>query len=155
MATLVTSGKAALAAALKSRDIHFAWGRGETWWNADIDITAAFAGTPQAIALQHAPVAEIAVSPPAGGDPYVENDDYVWNGASGRITRVITGAIPSGATVRITGKYGRPDPGSSLTALIDEVGRRVASTVVTVVPDPDGLLSTSDGNRWSASASRT
>ncbi|NEW96911.1 hypothetical protein [Rhodopseudomonas sp. BR0G17] len=155
MATMVTSGKAALAVALKSRDIHFAWGRGETWWNADIDITAAFAGTPQAIVLPHAPVAEVVVSPAAGGEPFVENDDFVWDAASGRITRVITGAIPSGATVKIAGKYGRPDPASSLTALIDEVGRRVASTVITVVPDPDGPLSTSDGNYWTASATPT
>ncbi|UYO50336.1 hypothetical protein KQX64_07110 [Rhodopseudomonas palustris] len=151
MAILVTSGRAALAAALKARAIHFAWGRGEPWWNTTGEVTAPFAGSPQSITLPHAPVAGVEVASSDGSIVYASPADYTWDALSGRITRVITGSIPAGATVKVTATYGRPDPGSGATALLDEVGRRVANSVEHVVPDENGLLQTADGNRWTIS----
>ena len=122
MARLVTSGRAALAAALKTRPIHFAWGRGEAWWNTRAELTATFAGAPQQIALPHAPVAAVVVSPAADpAAPYQTPEDYIWDAKTGVITRVIGGAIASGAAVKITVDYGRPVPPVDGTALLAEV----------------------------------
>lgn len=150
MAILVTSGRAALAASLKARAIHFAWGRGESWWNSTAQVVASFAGSPQTITLPHAPVAAVVVTSP-DGVVYESPADYTWDTASGRITRVITGDISAGAEVKVAVTYGRPDPGSAVVALIDELGRRVANTVEHVVPDAAGALQTADGNRWTIS----
>jgi hypothetical protein len=151
MAILVNSGRAAMAAALKLRSFHFAWGRGETWWNSSGESTRVFAGSPQVIALAHAPVVALTLKSADGTVIYDETADYIWNSATGVITRVPSGAIPAGGTVKVEYAYGRPDVPSAATALVDEVGRRVANSVQHVVPDPAGLLETADGNKWTVS----
>lgn len=156
MARLVTSGRAALAAALKTRPIHFAWGRGEAWWNTRAELIATFAGAPQQIALPHAPVAAVVVSPAADpAAPYQTPEDYIWDAKTGVITRVIGGAIASGAAVKITVDYGRPVPPVDGTALLAEVGRRQAKSIEFVTLDPAGEIMTPDKLRWSISPTPT
>lgn len=151
MAILVTSGRAALAAALAARTIHFAWGRGEAWWNTTAEMIATFAGAPQVVALPHAPVAALVVKSQDGVVVYATPADYTWDAATGLVTRVPTGTIPAGATVKVEVGYGRPDPSSAAITLLDEAGRRIANSVQHVVPDVAGVLQTADGNKWTVS----
>lgn len=155
MARLVTSGRAALAAALKTRPIHFAWGRGEPWWNTRAELTAQFAGAPQQIALPHAPVAAVMVTSVDGTVIHQTPNDYVWDGKTGSITRVIGGGIASGAEVKVSVDYGRPLPPAEGTALLAEVGRRQAKTLEFVTLDPAGEIMTPDKLRWSISTTPT
>jgi hypothetical protein len=155
MSLLVNSGRVAIAAALKERTFHVAWGAGPSWWDAVQIITATFAGAPQQIALPHAPVTSVTVKSEDGETTYASPADYTWNMASGVITRNITGDIPSLATVEITAQYGRPAASSDMSALTEEVGRRRANTVAFVTPDDEGEIVLADGSRWSISEEPT
>ncbi|MBK5961127.1 hypothetical protein CCR97_23395 [Rhodoplanes elegans] len=155
MAMLVNRGRAGLAAALKDRAIHIAWGRGMAWWGSTAIVQRTFGGTPQRITLDHAPITSVVVRDQAGSQVYAAGDDYTYDLQSGIVSRVNSGQIPAGATVQVEAVYGTPSVTADDTALVDEVGRRVASSVEFVVPDPDGSIVTPGGQRWTASTEAT
>ncbi|WP_315743099.1 hypothetical protein [Bradyrhizobium sp. SZCCHNR1075] len=151
MALLVNSGRAGLAAALKARPMFFAWGRGASWWGQTEVKNRTFAGAPEKFTLDHAPVASLTLNSPDSAQTYQTPADYLFDPNSGVVTRVNGGAIPPGATVQAQAVYGTTPLGASDAALVDEVGRRIASSVEFVVPDPNGNLYTPGGERWSVS----
>lgn len=144
MALLVTSGRIALAAALKERPIHVAWGRGAAWWGQTDVVVKTFSGSPSRIQLDHAPIESVIVRDAVGVQAFTAPTDYTYDLNTGSITRVAGGGIPSGATVQVQVKYGAPNVTSEETNLVDEVGRRLASAATFVVRDPQGSLPTSE-----------
>lgn len=155
MAVLTNSGRAGLAAALKSRPMFVAWGTGASWWGATSVENKSFAGTPQKITLDHAPVSSLIVSDPSGTPVYAKPADYDYDPVTGVITAVNGGAIPADEAVRATAVYGTPALSASETALVAEVGRREAASVEFVVPDESGVISTPGGERWTISVTPT
>jgi hypothetical protein len=149
MALLVTSGRAGLASALKARTMYFAWGRGASWWGQTDVKNKTFAGSPERFSLDHAPVASLTVSDPNSSQVYEAQTDYVFDSNTGVVTRVNGGGIAPGATVQSQAVYGTTALASGDTALVDEVGRRIASSVDFVIPDANGNLYTPGGQRWS------
>jgi len=155
MALLVNSGRAGLAAALKARPMAYAWGRGASWWGQTEVETKIFAGAPERITLDHAPIASLIVKDVGSAQTYVDGKDFTFDSNTGIITRVNGGAIHPGATVETQAVFGTPQMGSSEVALVDEVGRRSAASVEFVVPDPDGAIYTPGGSRWTISIEAT
>jgi hypothetical protein len=156
MALLVNSGRTILAAALKVRPFHIAWGRGAPWWGATAVENKAFAGSPyQSITLDHTPVANVEVRSADGAILYAASTDYVYDLTAGTITRNSLGAIPSLAAVQILVTYGTTPLSSNDTKLVDEIGRRQAATVAYVKPDAAGSIATPGGGLWSLSETPT
>ncbi|WP_316201626.1 MULTISPECIES: hypothetical protein [unclassified Bradyrhizobium] len=155
MALLVNSGRAGLAAALKARPMFFAWGRGASWWGQTDVKNKTFASSPERFTLDHAPVASLTLNNLSNAQTYATPADYIFDPNTGIVTRVNGGAIPSGATVQAQAVYGTTSLGSGDTVLVSEIGRRIASTVEFVVPDPNGNLYTPGGERWSVSTGAT
>lgn len=155
MALLVNSGRAGLAAALKARPMFFAWGHGASWWGATEVKNKTFAGSPERFVLDHAPVASLVVNNPGNAQTYQSPADYLFDPNTGAVTRVNGGAIPPGATVQTQAVYGTPPLSAGDLALTGEVGRRAASAVEFVTPDPNGNLYTPGGERWSVSTVAT
>ncbi|WP_047308845.1 hypothetical protein [Rhodopseudomonas palustris] len=155
MALLVNSGRAGLAAALKMRTMHFAWGRGNDWWGATEVKAATFSGAPEQIALDHAPIKSVSVKDPDSAQTYEASIDYAVDFNTGVITRINGGSIAPGATVQLQVVYGTTPLAADANALVDEVGRRVAATVEFVNPDPEGNINTPGGQRWTISTEAT
>jgi len=155
MALLVNSGRAGLAAALKARAMYFAWGRGAAWWGQTDVKNKTFSGSPERFTLDHAPVESLSLVDPNSSQVYETPADYVFDPNSGIVSRVNGGGIAPGATVQAQAVYGTTALGSGETALVNEVGRRVATSVEFVVPDPSGNIYTPGGERWTVSAVAT
>lgn len=155
MALLVNSGRAGMAGALKARPMFFAWGRGASWWGATDVQNKTFGGSPERITLDHAPVASLSVRNGSSAQVYATPADYTFDPNTGIITRVNGGAIVSGQTVQTQAVYGTTALGAGETALVSEVGRRQASSVEFVNPDPAGNINTPGGDRWSVSVTPT
>ncbi len=74
----------------------------------------------ETLTLDHPQVASVVVESDGGGITYVSGADYTVNAADGIITRLSTGAIASGATVKVD--YSWLDPSTVLAAdIIGEV----------------------------------
>jgi hypothetical protein len=155
MALLVNSGRAGMASALKARAMYFAWGRGAAWWGQTDVKNKTFAGSPERFTLDHSPVELLTVSDPNSSQVYQAPTDYVFDPNSGVVTRVNGGGIAPGSTVQAQAVYGTTALGSAETTLVSEVGRRVASSVEFVVPDPNGNIYTPGGERWTVSITPT
>lgn len=155
MALLVNSGREGLAAALKSRMMFFAWGRGDSWWGQTEIKNATFSGSPERFTVDHTPISTLALKDTGNALTYETPRDYTFNANTGAVTRVNGGQIAPGATVQAQVQYGTPALGSGETALVSEVGRRIASSVEFVVPDDNGNISTPGGARWTISTTAT
>jgi hypothetical protein len=151
MALLVNSGRFGLADALKSRTMFFAWGTGDSWWGATDVSNKTFSGSPERFALDHAPVQSLVVKSAGSAQTFATPADYTFDSNSGVVTRVNGGAIAPGETVQAQAVFGTPQITADATALVNEVGRRVASSVEFVKPDENGNLYTPGGQRWSVS----
>lgn len=155
MALLVNSGREGLAAALKARTMFFAWGRGDAWWGQTEIKNATFAGSPERFTLDHTPISALTLKDTGNALTYETPRDFTFNANTGTVTRVNGGQIAPGATVQAQVQYGTPALGSGETALVNEVGRRIASSVEFVVPDDNGNISTPGGQRWTISTTAT
>ena len=137
MAILTTSGRAALAAAIKQQPLHLALGEGETSWDTPKEISGAFDAENK---LQTGSTHISGVVVKSGAATYSIGDDYTVNAATGTLNRVITGTIPEGGEVSVSFMAGRPPEDTGRTALLREVGRRVVDEVHFVSPDPAGEI---------------
>ncbi|MGX9427981.1 hypothetical protein [Bradyrhizobium sp. LeoA1S1] len=155
MALLVNSGRSGMAAALKARQMHFAWGRGASWWGQTDVVNKTFAGSPERITLDHAPVQSLTLRNGNNAQVYEAPADYTYDSNTGIVTRVNGGAIAPGSTVQAQVVYGTTPLASSEVWLVDEVGRRIASSVEFVLPDPNGNINTPGGDRWTVSPTPT
>lgn len=169
MAILPTDGRIALAKHLADAPMHFAWGTGESWWNAQqrSQITLDAAGRAD---LPYPPEPAEAVKQPdgsviqvekqkivtniLGGEPYQPGRDYTISGM-GAVIRTPTGDMPTDATLIVEYTAGRRSMTGGEHSLISEVGRRPANTVVFVLPDEAGDLETPGGQRWRVSSEPT
>lgn len=155
MALLVNSGREGLSAALKSRTMYFAWGRGDSWWGQTEVKNVTFAGSPERVTLEHTPIATLTLKDANNALTYETPRDFTFNANTGAVTRVNGGQIAPGASVQAQVQYGTPALGSGETALVNEVGRRIASSIEFVVPDDNGNISTPGGQRWTISTTAT
>ncbi|WP_245309308.1 hypothetical protein [Bradyrhizobium retamae] len=144
-----------MAGALRARPMFFAWGRGASWWGATDVVNKTFAGSPERITLDHAPVASLTLRNGESAQVYQSPADYTYDNNTGVVTRVNGGAISAGSTVQAQVVYGTTPLSASDTGLVSEVGRRQAASVEFVNPDPNGTISTPGGNRWTVSVTPT
>lgn len=155
MALLVNSGRNGLAAALKSRTMFFAWGRGDSWWGQTDVKNMTFAGAPERFTLDHTPISTLSLKSTDNALTFETPRDFTFNANTGAVTRVNGGQIAPGATVQAQVVYGTPQLSSEESALVNEVGRRIASSVEFVVPDDNGNINTPGGQRWTISTTPT
>jgi hypothetical protein len=153
MAVLTATGRAAVAAAVKERAIHLAWGRGNPVWETNKSVTAAF-GAGNTLQLGWPHVSQVVMKSEDEATTYAAGTDYTVDSTGGMVTRLPAGAIPALATVRVAFKVGTPPETLQAAGLIDEIGRRVVTTKAFVTPDPDGDITVPNG-RFAASETAT
>lgn len=139
MAILTTSGRAALAAAIKEQTLHLALGEGDPLWDTTKEVSAVF-NNADPINLGHQHLADIRVTSPDGQTVYVLDADYSANAREGVIRRLPASAIPQGGSVKVSFKISHPPESIGQTALLREVGRRVVDEVHFVAADPEGEI---------------
>ena len=132
MAILTTSGRAALAAAIKAQTLHLALGEGDPLWDTTKAISTPFdeAGV---IALGFTHLADIRVTSLDDQTEYLLDGDYSANAREGVIRRLPASTIPEGGDVTVHFKIEHPPESIGQTALLREVGRRVVDEVLLLV----------------------
>jgi len=139
MAILTTSGRAALAAAIKQQTLHLALGAGDPLWDTQKSITAAFAAD-GVIDLGFAHLADIRVTSLDGNTVYERDGDYSANAREGILTRLPASTLPIDAEVTVSFKIEHPPEAIAQVALLAEVGRRSVDEVHFVASDPEGEI---------------
>lgn len=134
MATLTSSGRTALAIAIKDRDIHLAWGNGETWWDSNQAEVLAFNASDE-LTLQYGNVSSVVVTTTDAATTYTAGQDYSIDASTGVVTRLTGGAIASQQTVNIEYFVTRPVESATASSLANEVGRRTATQVEFCTPN--------------------
>ncbi len=137
MAILTTSGRAALAAAIKQQTLHLALGAGDPLWDTQKSITAAF-DADGLIDLGFAHLADIRVTSLDGNTVYERDGDYSANAREGILTRLPASTLPSDAEVTVSFKIEHPPEAIAQTGMLAEVGRRIVDEVHFVASDPEG-----------------
>ncbi len=139
MAILTTSGRAALAAAIKAQTLHLALGEGDPLWDTTKAISTPFdeAGV---IELGFSHLADIRVTSLDEQTEYLLDGDYSANAREGVIRRLPASRIPEQGDVTVHFKIAHPPESISQTALLREVGRRVVDEVHFVTADPEGEI---------------
>jgi len=139
MAILTTSGRAALAAAIKQQTLHLALGEGDPLWDTTKAISTPFdeAGV---IELGFTHLADIRVTSLDDQTEYLLDVDYSANARDGVISRLPDSTIPEQGEVTVHFKISHPPEPIDQTALLREVGRRVVDEVHFVSADPDGEI---------------
>lgn len=147
MAILTTSGRAALAAAIKAQTLHLALGEGDPLWDTTKAISTPFdeAGV---IELGFAHLADIRVTSLDDQTEYLLDGDYSANAREGVIRRLPASTIPEGGDVTVHFKIAHPPESIGQTALLREVGRRVVDEVHFVTADPEGEIVVPTGRYW-------
>ena len=139
MAILTTSGRAALAAAIKQQTLHLAIGEGDPVWDTTRAVSTAF-DADDLIALGFTHIDEVIVTSLDEGTTYTRDVDYSVDAREGLIRRLSGSAIPEQGEVTVRFKVGRPPEPIDQTALLREVGRRVVDEVHFVAADAQGEI---------------
>lgn len=153
MAILTTSGRAALAAAIKQQTMHLALGEGDDLWNTTKDISLAFDAS-GVIDTGHLHISAVEVKSTVGNTLYLPGTDYSVNAREGTLRRLPNGAISGEASVRLKFKIDVPPETISQAALLGEVGRRVVDEVHFVAAHAEGEIVVPTG-RYRISATPT
>ncbi|MEA1052364.1 hypothetical protein U5801_21515 [Lamprobacter modestohalophilus] len=153
MAILTLSGRAALAAAIKSQPLHLALGEGEVHWDVEREQSGTFAPD-DTLDLGYTHIGALALMDPAETLLYIAEVDYSVNASTGVITRLPTGSLNPEAEVfaRFTPEH-PPEP-TERTTLIAEVGRRLVEETHFVEADEAGQIVVPSG-RYSISSDPT
>ncbi|MDD3675227.1 hypothetical protein [Thauera propionica] len=139
MAILTTSGRAALAAAIKQQTLHLAIGEGDPVWDTTRAVSTAF-DADDLIALGFTHIDEVIVTSLDEGTTYTRDVDYSVDAREGLIRRLSGSAIPEQGDVTVHFKVGHPPEPIDQTALLREVGRRVVDEVHFVAADAQGEI---------------
>lgn len=140
MAIMTRSGRAALADAIRQRPLHLAWGIGnEEWDTSAAEFTASFDEN-EKVQLPHSYVTDVVLTSADGATTYVAGTDYIVDGSTGIIRRVVTGAIAAAGEIVANYTIDTPPPDVAQTALLGELGRRVVDEVAFVVADDEGSI---------------
>ena len=139
MAILTTSGRAALAAAIKQQTLHLALGAGDPVWDTDKTVTAAF-NAEGVLDLGFVHLADIRVASTDGSSVYARDGDYSANAREGVLTRLPASTIPGDADVTVSFKIEHPPEAIAQTGMLAEVGRRIVDEVHFVASDPEGEI---------------
>jgi hypothetical protein len=139
MAILTSSGRAALAGAIKQQTLHLALGEGDPVWDTTKTINAAF-NVEGVIALGVTHLADIRVTSLDELTEYLLDVDYSANAREGVIRRLPGSTIQEGGDVTVHFKISHPPEPIGQTALLREVGRRVVDEVHFVAADAQGEI---------------
>ena len=141
MAILTKSGRAAIAAAIKSQPLYLALGAGSPHWDTQFETTVTL--EPDIPVALYAPVDEISITAPDGA-LWVRNQDYRLDAAAGRLTWLGSAgeaaAASAAATVTVRYRTGRAAEETGAQALMAEIGRRLVEERHFVEPDPEGEI---------------
>ena len=145
MAILTKSGRAAIAAAIKSQPLYLALGAGSPHWDTQFETTVTL--EPDIPVALYAPVDEISITAPDGA-LWVRDQDYRLDAAAGRLTWLgsagedadASAAITATATVTVRYRTGRASEETGAQALMAEIGRRLVEERHFVEPDPEGEI---------------
>jgi hypothetical protein len=96
----------------------------------------------------------VTVTSEDGTVTFVAGTDYSADATAGVVTRLPDGAIAAEATVAVAFTVATPPETLQATALIDEIGRRQATTIAFVTPDGEGEIVVPNG-RFSLSEAPT
>lgn len=152
MAILTQSGRAAMAASIKTQPIHLAWGNGNPDW--EDDKSAEFSFADDQIDLGQTYIKELVIKSQDEQTTYTQGVDYNADSVTGLISRIPAGNIGPSDTLLISYVVDTPPEDISAGQLISEIGRREADEVVFCLPDEQGDLVTPTG-RFTASQQPT
>jgi hypothetical protein len=153
MAILTTSGRAALAAAIKQQTMHLALGEGDDLWNTTKEVSLTFDSS-GVLDTGQPHISAVEVKSTVGNTLYLLDTDYSVNAREGTLRRLPNGAISGGATMRLKFKIDVPPETISQAALLGEVGRRVVDEVHFVAAHAEGEIVVPTG-RYRISATPT
>lgn len=139
MAILTTSGRAALASAIKQQTLHLALGEGDPLWDTAKAISTPFDES-GVIELGFEYLADIRVTSLDEQTVYLLDVDYSANARDGVIRRLPDSSILEGGDVTVHFKIEHPPESIGQTVLLREVGRRVVDEVHFVAADPEGEI---------------
>lgn len=137
MAILTKSGRAAIAAAIKSQPLYLALGAGSPHWDTQFETTVTL--EPDIPVTLYAPIEEISVTA-ADGALWVRDQDYRLDAAAGRFTWLGNAGEAATATVTVRYRTGRASEETGAQALMAEIGRRLVEERHFVEPDPEGEI---------------
>lgn len=137
MAILTKSGRAAIAAAIKSQPLYLALGAGSPHWDTQFETTVTL--EPDIPVELYAPVDEISITAPDGA-LWVRDQDYRLDAAAGRLTWLGSAGEAAAATVTVRYRTGRAAEETGAQALMAEIGRRLVEERHFVEPDPEGEI---------------
>lgn len=142
MATLTSSGRAGLAAALAAQPLYWAWGLGNPVWETDRDHTGTF-GADGKLKLPYEYVSAVSVSSVDGTTHFSLVDahgvgDFTFDHKQGVVTRTSNGEIPAESQVKVSFHIDTPPEDFNATGLLSLIGFRTVNEVHFVNPDPAG-----------------
>ncbi|MDX5526382.1 MAG: hypothetical protein O7167_00580 [Wolbachia endosymbiont of Andrena nigroaenea] len=138
MSILTESGRAAIAASIKERVIHLAWGSGDTNWGSIHQVEKVF--VEGEIALDHHTIKDVRVF--TGQTTYQPN---IVDSSSGVIKCTENSSIAAGSIVTIEYTESTPPEPINSIKLLNELGRRTADEVLFCIGDENGELVTPTG----------
>lgn len=145
MAILTTSGRAALAAAIKQQTMHLALGRGDALWDTQQSVSGSF-DQDGVLETGFTHITEVVIRAEAdAGTVYTLGQDYTVNAQEGRINRTLSSSIAQDEVLTVTFTAEHPPEPIERTELLDEVGRRVVDEVHFVREHPEGEISVPTG----------
>ncbi|WP_341819754.1 hypothetical protein [Wolbachia endosymbiont (group A) of Brachyopa scutellaris] len=141
MSILTESGRAAIAASIKERVIHLAWGSGDTNWGSIHQVEKVF--VEGEIALDHHTIKDVRVF--TGQTTYQPSIDYIVDSSSGVIKRTENSSIRANSAVTVEYTESTPPEPINSIKLLNELGRRTADEVLFCIGDENGELITPSG----------
>ncbi|WP_264328515.1 hypothetical protein [Wolbachia endosymbiont (group A) of Andrena hattorfiana] len=138
MSILTESGRAAIAASIKERVIHLAWGSGDTNWGSIHQVEKVF--VEGEIALDHHTIKDVRVF--TGQTTYQPN---IVDSSSGVIKRTENSSIRANSAVTVEYTESTPPEPINSIKLLNELGRRTADEVLFCIGDENGELVTPTG----------
>lgn len=166
MSVLKTRGRADIAAAYKALAAtanHFmvAFGAGESWWGSQQQVLLTLGGDDTAqINAEHVPITVPVIRSADGVTLFQSGVDYLVSTATGKIERIVSGAIAAGASLQVTYVANVPQPDLTTQVLVGEVGRVPVSSVLYIQPfeeagDPGAGFVMIEGVKYALSAAPT
>lgn len=153
MSKLTDVGAAYLASLIFPETFYLGWGDGETWW--DSNQNEVFQFTSNLKTLAHPLISSVVIKSLDDVTTYALTTDYTVNATTGVLTRNPSGAMANATNYRAYYFASRPVPTVGQTDLVNFLGLLKVTNKTYVTPDVAGLLSTGDGEKWTASGSPT
>lgn len=158
MSTLTNAGRAFLANAIKATNILVGWGSGQAQWDTQHLLENTLFDTDGKIITGYTEIDFVKLRPTGnapGDGEFVEGVDYTINRFIGIVTRTPSGGIAVDDALDVEFYVKPASPDVTQVTLQNPVGYKKVLVKSFVVPDPDGTILDSVGQKFSVSLTPT